>query len=481
MKGHRMKNRFLLLRWVLLLPVVLCGAPSAWAAGAFLTLENGTPLLWKNNTVFYSLETGGLRGSDAGEEERPGSSSSGSSGGCSLDKGASKALTVSAGEFQNMVRSAVQVWKDAAGPDLVVTEGPSLGENVNFANAENFLAGDFPATGDVSKVDVNKCYSSSDNTGCTNAIVSDPNGLITEAILGQCSRFGTFGVTSLFPKTNADGSIADSALKFAQMIINGTCLEPAEKGSDSFDCPNSECPKEMSVADIQSVITHEMGHFLGMDHSLVNKVEDSKCQKGGLEGSCNWEALPTMIGLYRPFANLHTLTLDDIAGIRRYYSSAAKSASGGMCTIKGTVYKSTARASGKSAGLEWRCAEVVAKKDGSDLNAAGFVSGSEAARTKSDGSQSDCNTGSAGCGAFEIRGLPAGTYTMGVHDFSSDDNPAFGGEDWIDFNVEPCHPVLASNSFNDNDPAKEPPALPVEVKVTCPAGGGVQTVDLYTN
>lgn len=480
MKHEIYKKSSFILRWTAFFLLFLFGGSAAYAGGAFMTLENGTPVLWENNKVTYRLETGGLRGTDAGEEDKPGSSGDQKStgGGCALNKEiASKALEINSTEFGDMVRAGFKAWSDAAGGDLVIEEGPSLGVNVNFANAQDFIAGSFPATGDVSTVDVNKCYSTGE---CINAIVADPNGLITEAIVGQCSRFGTFGVTTILPKTGSDGSVTDPKLKSAQMIINGTCLEPAEKGSDSFDCPKSECPKEFSKADIQSVITHEAGHFIALDHSFVVKANDSKCQKDPPESGCDQEAEPTMIGLFRKDANLHTLHFDDIATVKRYYSNAAKAASGGNCTIKGTVYKSSARTTppGKVPAQEWRCAEVVAKKDGADLTAAGFISGSEASRTKSDGTQDDCSTGTAGCGAFEIRGLPAGTYTMGVHDFSSDDRPEFGGEDWTGFNIEPCHGPLSSNAFNDNDPAIEGA---VTQTVVCPAGGGVQPIDLFTN
>jgi hypothetical protein len=468
------KSSFVI-RGTLLVLSLFIGGSVAYAGGAFETLENGTPITW-TGTVTYRMDPGALKGVGTGDEG--GGGGGGGGGGCALHKEeASKNLDIGGPDFAGMVKNAATAWSNAVGGDLVIQEGPVLPQNVNFSNAEQFYFAQFTTGEQSSKSIVDDCYN---NNNCLNPIISDPNGLIIDALLGQCSRFGVFGVTSILPQTDSNGNVLSSNLKASQMIIGGTCIAPAEDPSKSIDCPQTDpCPVPggFSTDEVQNTITHEFGHFLGLDHTLVNKMDYLNCTKTPRDAACTDTVLanniPTMVGLFVAGAPLRNLHFDDIATIKRYYSNAAINHTSGNCTIKGSVFKSSARPSTFTPVNEWRCEEVAARLANSNTNAAGFVSGAEAPRTKSDGTQDDCNTGNAGCGAYEIRGLQPGTYTMGVHNFS--------GGNLGDFNIEPCHPPLASVAFPDNDPAIEPPGGGgTQVTVICPSGG-VVTQNLFTN
>jgi hypothetical protein len=475
------KSSFVI-RGTLLVLSLFIGGSVAYAGGAFETLEDGTPITWQG-TVTYRMDPGALKGVGTGDE---GGGGGGGGGGCALHKEeASKNLDIGGPDFAGMVKNAATAWSNAAGGDLVIQEGPVLPENVNFSNAENFYCADF-TTGEHCKVDVGACYSSGN---CLNPIISDPNGLIIDALLGQCSRFGTFGVTSILPQTDSSGNVISTNLKSAQMIIGGTCIAPAEDPTKSVDCPQTDpCPVPggFSTDEVQNTITHEFGHFLSLDHTLVNKTEYLNCAANPRNAACTDTVLandiPTMVGLFVAGAPLRNLHFDDIATIKRYYSNAAKSnpPTGQNCTIQGFVYDSQSTVNQQD--HEWRCEEVVARKDTLTTNAAAFVSGAEVPRlppSRSDAVlQTECDKSATHCGAFEIRGLPPGTYTMGVHDFTGGD---LGG-----FNIEPCHPPLGNSpnvsvGHTDNDPAIVPADfISPPVVVNCTAGAVVPNVKLFT-
>ncbi len=461
----------------------------AQAGGCYMTTQAGKCVLWDvAKTITYNLDPGGLKGTTAGDVSAPGG------GGCSIDE--AKALEVTPSDLQSMATKGAQAWVDAVGGgNLKFSAGADLSEDVNYDNAENFLMGPFLG-GETTAVKLADCYDNDPNTACSNPIVFDPHGELIDAIGGECLRFPVVGMTNIYPKEYPTFPPTTTELQHAEIIINGTCVDPMDLTDvpatvHLAPCPGYVCPKTdssgkrigLNLADLQNAVTHEMGHFLGLDHVLINKKEYLACIKEPPEASCDATALaniPTMVGLYVNNADLSTLHFDDVAMIKRLYSSAVKANTAGTCTIKGTVYQSTVRppwvppAGDAKSKHEQRGEEVVARLGNDPAQAAGMVGGAEAARTKNEGKQDDCDSSVAGCGAYSIQGLKPGTYYMGVHDFT--------GGNLLKFNIEPLHPPLSSALYNDNDPAIEPPTpAGVNVTVTCGANEVKENIDLYTN
>ncbi len=449
---------------------LLFSSSSAFSGGAFSTTPAGEPVLWQGATVTYRLDPGGLKGT----EESEGGGGGGGAGGCSLFKEA-KAITVNNADAANMVRHAFDQWKAVTNSAITINEGPMLGENVNLSNVENFWAGTFPGAGGVSSTyTAEDCYNGGPN--CLNSIIFDTSGLVTDAIQGRCARYGVLGFAAILPQTanDAQGTITSKDLKAAQMVVSGACLDPAivpdaSCGSTQFP---SECPAGgISLEELQSTITHEVGHFLSLDHTLVTWQNYQDCQglPGGNSANCNLEALPSMTGLFVENANYDTLAMDDEVTFRRYYPSGGMA--GATCTIRGTVRQSDGT-------TDLRCEEVVARLDNDPLKAAGFVSGAESPRvtqgiaftpTPATEGKNKANC-TANCGAYEIRGLPPGTYTMGTHDFGDNAQRPFG------FILEPCTPAIADASNGNEDPTDDAGAI----AFTCNAGDNL-VKDLTTN
>jgi YVTN family beta-propeller protein len=143
------------------------------------------------------------------------------------------------------------------------------------------------------------------------------------------------------------------------------------------------------ILDLQGVLTHEIGHLLGLDHSALAGDIDVR---------------PTMYPYY--FGGEGTLTADDISGASTLYPSAEALNTG---TISGRV---TQRDGSGAFG-----AHVVAYKAETEEFVAGVLSGTSGSRL-----------GRGGDGEYEIRGLPPGDYNVSIQALEGAVTPEnFGG------------------------------------------------------
>tara|TARA_Y100000588_G_C14256520_1_gene925731 strand:+ start:69 stop:2573 length:2505 start_codon:yes stop_codon:yes gene_type:complete len=143
------------------------------------------------------------------------------------------------------------------------------------------------------------------------------------------------------------------------------------------------------ILDLQGVLTHEVGHLLGLDHSAL---------------AGDIEVRPTMYPYY--FGGEKTLAADDISGVSTLYPSAEALNTG---TILGKV---TRRDGSGAFGVH-----VVAYKAGTEEFFASVLSGTSGSRL-----------GPGGDGQYEIRGLPPGDYDVSIEGLDGAVTPEnFGG------------------------------------------------------
>lgn len=179
---------------------------------------------------------------------------------------------------------------------------------------------------------------------------------------------------SNFPERGGGGVIA-----FARMNwdVQGhiTDVDIVFNGRDySYSVGNPD--QEGGLVDMQDVLVHEIGHLLGLAHSLLAGDRTVR---------------PSMYPFY--FGEERTLTTDDRAGVSALYPSTEAITSTGA--ISGRV---TRRDGSGAFGVH-----VVAYRADTGEFAAGVLSGTTGE-----------NRGIGGDGEYEIKGLPPGEYQVGI-------------------------------------------------------------------
>jgi len=160
------------------------------------------------------------------------------------------------------------------------------------------------------------------NSGAQNPVIFDANGSLVSA-LGLDPL--VIGFTSTCKLDGQAGRILS-----ALVLMNG-------KFQDGVSNPNSD-NFEISADQFDEAITHELGHFSGLDHSQINL----DLFNSGAVGSCDTDrlaGLPLMFPIEfcqsRKSAGLPILAPDDMAWISKLYPNATYSANYG--TISGYV------------------------------------------------------------------------------------------------------------------------------------------------
>lgn len=175
-----------------------------------------------------------------------------------------------------------------------------------------FELGD-PLPIDVEDYSENKFYNFVTKNDGTNPVIYDSSGAITDAIFGPGSGvLGAAGPSLLVP------SSAKLVKGFA--IFNGKEFT------------------EDSTTILRAVITHELGHFLGLGHSQTNGTRVGGTIPGFL-GTVETEDVETMFPLLIDAAEqphpMSTLHKDDVAAISTLYPTPAFSATTG--SLQGDV------------------------------------------------------------------------------------------------------------------------------------------------
>jgi len=334
--------------------VFLSLSSAAWAGGVLKSNIDGVPFQWGEELV-YNFEQGALK---------PGV----------YDTDASRAL----------VEEAFQTWAKIPGVQISIQRGPDLsdGGDTNLKNFEDFYYGG-----------TSECYDNNPSTPCINPIIFDADGKILEEMFGECAQFSILGFGGFRDVAQDSTDPALAVIKRGQAIFNGACIEPVEVNSNCGPC-NTVLDEE----GVKSLILHELGHMLGMDHSQVNPESYLDCNA---KGGCTKETaedIPTMFPLLVRGARMVTLHRDDIAQFQKMYGNPKAD----TCSVSGKVFN-------KAGSIEIRGVEVVVRNTDSFLStqdSLSVISGALSPRINStDKTQGNCLED---CGAYEITGLQPG-------------------------------------------------------------------------
>jgi hypothetical protein len=253
-------------------------------------------------------------------------------------------------------------------------------------------------------------------------IVFDDDGSITDDLLGVGARNAILGFASPECGDLAAGTITESLA-----VLNGRFID----GVDSANNP------EMSVDDFGAVFLHEFGHFFNLDHSQVGRAEAFD----GLPE--NDDVIPTMFPFLVSGAAAATLAVDDVATVSRLYPAAD------LVATTGTIVGRILRADGRP----FQGAYVIARRVTDPRRTAiGGASGGLFAPGNPGGPPPPELEG-----AYELAGLPPGTYTVEVEPI----DPRFVGGSSVG-PLDPPVPLPGVPEFwnGDDEGATNPPDDP---------------------
>jgi hypothetical protein len=246
----------------------------------------GQPFVWDNSkTISYTVDSGPLSVSPSGQTV--------------IDNAAGLAR----------VKSLFQNWQSV----------PTAFISMSYAGTIKGLA----SGSDVKTIQDYNTVVGTCNSGTQNPIIFDADGSLVSALGLDALVIGFNSTCNLNLQT---GFITGSLI-----LLNG-------KFQDGVNDPQTQ-NYELSADQFDEAITHEMGHFLGLDHSQINL----DLYQNATPGSCNADelaGLPLMFPVFfcqsRKSAGLPILAPDDVAWISKLYPNINFSANYG--TISGFIF-----------------------------------------------------------------------------------------------------------------------------------------------
>lgn len=293
-----------LARWcqavLLLLP-----AGAVWAGGPLIVRSDGAPYTWSLAApIIYRTDNGPLSAS------------------------------VNEVTARSRVAAMFNVWESVATSSINYDRATtSVGNGAGFIGTAAGFSG-----GDVDTVAEYEALETDCGNGNQSPVIYDANGSIFVALgYDETSIVGFAGPCGL-SATNIVTGIA---------MMNGL-----------FQDGVAGAVPDLTQAEFDAAIVHEIGHFSGLDHSQVNENCTSFC------GADDQEGLPTMF----PFlvvASQGVLSIDDVAWISRMYPQAAGGTTfaGTHGTITGTVFFSDGQTHAQSVNVIARRVDTGANED----------------------------------------------------------------------------------------------------------------------
>jgi len=288
--------------------------------------------------------------------------------------------------------------------ELTITQGEGLG-NVDEDNIDDHFTY-CPSGQYCSSTDEDPFVLGSARSG-QSPIIFDEDGSIVDLIQGEGANQSVLGFAG--PRVvQRIGSVL--FITEAQAVLNGLFIDCPDGAASNDACQDPE----VSIDAFKGAIFHELGHFLGLDHTQVN-LDLVTNAAGGDEVAL--AGIPTMFPLFVDGEAQLSLHYDDKIAMGLLYGNT--SFANRFCTIQGTVFESDGT-------TPMQGVNVVARRvENGVVEATSFVSGAHYT-----GSSSNC---SAANGDYVIQGLvPGVSYTLEVERISS----VFTGGS----SIEPCDP-----------------------------------------
>ena len=281
-----MKNRAIALFLGFLLVNGLANAGGPLRVSGPAAAHPGQPFVWQTTSAIkYTVDTGPLSANPSGQ------------------------TVISNAQGLTRVQSLFQNWHSV----------PTTSISYSYAGPITGIAG-----GDVKTVQDFNTVQASCNTGAQSPIIFDSNGSLFRGLGLDALVIGFAGSCKLDAQA---GHILSG-----MVLLNG-------QFQDHVDNPNAN-NFELTADQFDEAITHEMGHFSGLDHSQINldlffnSAGSGTCDVDGLAG------LPLMFPVEfcqsRKSAGLPILSPDDAAWISKLYPATTFASSYG--TISGFVF-----------------------------------------------------------------------------------------------------------------------------------------------
>ena len=278
-------------------------------------------------------------------------------------------LDVRGKDVTSFVSDALTTWTTASGTSLSASEG-SLGVAVDTSNVCTYL------------YDASACPSGPTSDG-TNPIVFDEDGSIIAQFFGTPNQYAVLGFAGIVSYSSTTGTVVKG-----EGVFNAACLT----GIESAGCGSLSFGDD----DLSAIVTHELGHFFGVNHVQLNVSEASS------SSIASRSVVPTMYSFFTPGtgAFIKTLNVDDQVAIAFLYPSGSFLSS--KVKVTGTVYDT-------DGVTEFQCANVIARNSDSTLSrsdAVAFVSGMQSPAASFDGD-------------YELYVEPGQTYSIEVEDIEA--------------------------------------------------------------
>ena len=259
------------------------------------------------------------------------------------------------------VASTFGVWEAVPSASIAFASAGTLPVDVRVTNYANFL----------------------DRCDGLSPVVFDHDGSITDDLLGVGARNAVLGFASPDCGDAVTGTITE-----AIAVLNGRFVDGIDSGVNP----------ELPIDDFGAVFIHEFGHFFNLDHSQVNLREAFDADPS------NDDTVATMFPFLVNGPQATSLALDDVASVSALYPAP------GFAETTGTIRGRVARADGTG----FQGAYVIARNLADPRRiAVGVVSGARFAPDAPGGPPPETLRG-----AYEIPGLPPGTYTVEVEEIA---------------------------------------------------------------
>ncbi|MBI2345695.1 MAG: matrixin family metalloprotease [Deltaproteobacteria bacterium] len=296
-------------------------------------------------------------------------------------------------QTRELIEAMMGVWEEVDTAQFHWQFAGLLETNVTGANVGDFVNGTVCADDLAPSIPAMKAGQS--------PIIFDDDGTIIDLLAGTGASRKIVGRSGF---RCYDGSLANPlAVTQAFVILNGRFIDGADD------------PVDLSTNAYAAIMLHELGHYLGLHHSMVNETIFTDLLYGKRPATDS-RFIPVMYPLVHPETIAGTvLKPDDVAAISALYPTPSFATTGG--TLKGTIF--TAQR------IPFRGANVVARRQDDPLCQAVATISGRFCTPLIDGQGSvsvlgeQCKQQDNSLGGYRIEGLTPGPYTIEVTEITT--------------------------------------------------------------